>query len=234
MPKIEIITSIVGSKDAIREQPKSEAKYICYTDDLTMKTKTWELRPAYDRFTDPRRNSRIHKILIHKYSEADITMWIDGNIRLLKSPEEIIAEYLRPTDDMVQFLHGLRDCIYDESMVVAKLKLDDPEVIIEQAKYYEDHGYGKHKGLNAGYFIIRRNNKRTRALNDAWWADYCRFSRRDQLSLMPAIDKIGVQIHRIPEAWIIGENGGTTMGGITEIVSHAHKEGNFDNPNKNE
>jgi len=227
MLKIEVISSICGGKDKIREQPKSGAKYICYTDDLKMETKAWELRKAYDRFKDPRRNSRIHKILIHKYSDADITIWIDGNIRLLKSPEEIIAEHLRPTDDMVQFIHGLRDCIYDESITVAKLKLDDPEIIIEQAKHYEDSGDGKHKGLNSGYFIIRRNNKRTKALNEAWWADYCRYSRRDQLSLMPAIDKIGLQVNRIPEAWVIAEDGATTMGGITEVVRHLNDEGNW-------
>ncbi len=230
--KIEIITSICGNKDTLREnQPKSDAKYICYTDDPNLKSKMWEIRPAYNRFKDSRRNSRIHKILIHKYSDADITIWVDGNIRLLKSPEEIIAQHLKPTDDMVQFIHGARDCIYDESLTVAKLKLDDPEVIIEQAKHYEDSGYGKHKGLNCGYFIIRRNNKRTRALNEAWWADYCRYSRRDQLSLMPAIDKIGLQINRIPEAWIIGEKGETTMGGIAEIVSHLNFNGNFNGNN---
>lgn len=225
---IEIITSIVGDKDTIRDdQPIGKAKWICYTDNPNLKSKTWEIRLAYDRFKDPRRNSRIHKILIHKYSEADITIWIDGNIKLLKTPEEIIKQHLGEYDDMVQFIHGARDCIYDESITVAKLKLDDPEVIIEQAKYYEDRGYGKHKGLNCGYFIIRRNNERTHRLNEKWWSDYCRFSRRDQLSLMPAIDEIGLQINRIPEHWIIGENGSTTMGGIAEIVNHKNNEGNW-------
>ncbi len=56
---IEVISSITGSKDTIRDnQPQSNAKFICYTDNMQMETKTWELRPAYDRFKDPRRNSR--------------------------------------------------------------------------------------------------------------------------------------------------------------------------------
>lgn len=224
--KIEVLTSITGGKDTLREdQSKSNAKYICYTDQ-DLKSDTWEIRKAYDRFVDPRRNSRIHKIMIHKYSEADITIWIDGNIKLLASPEEIVAKHLREDDDMVQFIHGNRDCIYEEAIKVAKLGLDDVDVIIEQAKYYEDRGYGKHKGLNSGYFIIRRNNQRTRDLNEAWWADYCRFSRRDQLSLMPAIDKIGLQVNRIPEGWKL-VNREYVMGGICQIASHANFEGNF-------
>lgn len=226
MPTVEVITSITGGKDAVRDdQVVGNAKWICYTDKPT-ESKVWEMRPAYDKFKDPRRNSRIHKIMIHKYSTADITIWIDGNIKLLKSPEEIIAQHLGEYDDMVQFIHGSRDCIYDEAMTVAKLKLDDVETIIEQAKHYEDIGYGKGKGLNSGYFIIRRNNRRTHALNEAWWADYCRYSRRDQISLMPAIDKIGLQVNRIPEGWkVVGEE--YVMGGITSIANHLNFEGNW-------
>ncbi len=230
---IEIISSITGAKDSLREdQQWGNAKWICYTDNPELKSKHWEFRSAYDRFKDPRRNSRIHKILIHKYSEADITIWCDGNIKLLKTPEEIIAQHLGKYDDMVQFIHGARDCIYDEAMTVAKLKLDDPEVIIEQAKYYEDSGYGKHKGLNSGYFIIRRNNERTRRLNETWWADYCRFSRRDQLALMPSIEAVGLQVNRINEYWQILENGETSMGGVCSIQAHAQFEGNYNGQNK--
>ncbi len=81
---IEVITSITGDKDwLIDDQVKGDAKFICYTDNPNLKSKTWEIRPAYDKFKDPRRNSRIHKILIHKYSEADITIWADGNMQFM-------------------------------------------------------------------------------------------------------------------------------------------------------
>lgn len=230
MANIEVITSITEGKDRLREdQPKSSAKYIAYVDDPSVTSSIWEIKKACDLFKDPRRSSRIHKIMIHKYSDADVTIWIDGNIKLLISPEEIVEKYLGD-NDMVQFVHGIRDCVYDEATICAKLKLDDPELIIEQAKYYEDQGYGKHKGLNSGYFIVRKNNKRTRAMNEAWWADYCRFSRRDQISLMPAIDKIGLQVNRLYEGWVVDPNTGeTNMGGITSIENHKHYEGNWNN-----
>ncbi len=230
--RIEIITAITGGKDSLREdQPKSGAKYIAYVDGIDLPvSNTWEIRKAFDKFKDARRNSRVHKIMVHKYSDADVTIWIDGNIKLLLPPEEIVAKYLREDDDMVQFIHGARDCIYDEAIVCAKLGLDDPELIIEQAKYYEDSGYGKNKGLNSGYFIIRRNNRRTRDMNESWWADYCRFSRRDQISLMPAIDRAGIQINRIHEGWRVHESGQTVMGGVAAIQNHRHYEGNFNDP----
>jgi hypothetical protein len=72
---IEVISANYGGKDP----------------DLTYKYPVTMFKDEYKQFTDPRRNSRIHKILIHKYSDADYTIWIDANIRLIKSPEEIVA-----------------------------------------------------------------------------------------------------------------------------------------------
>lgn len=187
-------------------------------------------RDAYGKFKDPRRNSRIQKILPHKYLECDVSIYIDGNMKLLISPEEIVKRYMNGYD-MALFSHGARDCIYDEAIEVAKLKLDDPETIIEQAKYYEDHEYGKHKGLLQGGFIIRRHNERTERFNEAWWADYCRFSRRDQLSLMPAIDKSGVIVNKINEHWVDHYDGTAHIGDIIEMGSHQDLSGNFNDPN---
>jgi hypothetical protein len=222
---IEVITSITGDKDWLRnDHVPSGAKFTAYTD-RPYESKIWEIKPAYNKFTDPRRNSRIHKILIHKYSKADVTIWVDGNMRFVVPPEEIVEKYLTGYD-MAMFQHGARDCIYDEALTCAKLGLDDPEIIIEQAKHYEDNEYGKHKGLCSGYFIIRRNNQKTRNMNEFWWADYCRFSRRDQISLMPAIDKAGVNINIIPEVWVQGD-GYASMGGVVTIRHHKHFEGNF-------
>lgn len=227
--KIEVITSIVGDKDWIRDDHSpSGVDFTAFVDKL-YDTKVWKLKKAYDKFTDPRRNSRIHKIMIHKYSDADVTIWVDGNMRFVAPPEEIVEKYLQDYD-MVMFQHGTRDCIYDEAMTCAKLKLDDPELVIEQAKHYEDEEYGKHKGLCSGYFIIRRNNQKTRDLNEFWWADYCRYSCRDQISLMPAIEKSGVNINIIPEKWVQHE-GFASMGGMVAITHHKNKTGNFDDPN---
>lgn len=210
---ITLYTSITNSKDT---PPQQDYPITVFND-------------TYDKFKDPRRNSRIQKIMPHKYFDSEYTIYLDGNMKLLISPEEVIERYMQGYD-MALFAHGRRDCIYDEALECARLKLDDPEAIIEQAKYYEDHEYAKHKGLLQGGFIVRRNNARTQAFNEAWWADYCRFSRRDQLSLMPAIDKSGVIVNRINEHW--KEVYGTAyIGDILEMQPHKSLEGNFNDPN---
>lgn len=222
---IECITSITNSKDKLRDdQIKGSAIWTAFMD-TPQETSIWNIKSAYDKFKDPRRNSRIHKILIHKYSDADVTIWMDGNTKLLVSPDEIVNRYLL-NYDMVMFPHGSRDCIYDEAITCAKLGLDDPEIIIEQAKHYEDNEFAKHKGLCSGYFIVRRNNERTRLFNEYWWADYCRYSRRDQIALMPALDKAQISINIPPLNWQQYGNA-ASMGGVVAMHHHSHTEGNF-------
>lgn len=208
--KIILYTCITENKDPVIEQDFPIVRFI----------------DSYDKFKDGRRNSRIQKILPHKYLDCDFSIYIDGNRKLLISPEEIVKRYMDGYDVAI-FKHALRDCIYDEAIEVAKLKLDDPELIIEQAKYYEDHHYAKHKGLNEAGFIVRRHNKRVEAMNEAWWADYCRFSRRDQLSLMPAIDKSGVVVNSLDYPYNFLPDGSAIRAGIISIVSHLNFEGNF-------
>lgn len=210
MDNITLYTCITGGKDTPVEQDWTITRFI----------------DSYDKFKDPRRNSRIQKMMPHKYFNTEYSIYIDGNMKLLISPEEVIKRYMKGYD-IAFFRHGVRDCIYDEAIAVAKLGLDDVEAIIEQAKHYEDIGYGKHKGLLQGGFIVRKNNKKVQDFNEAWWADFCRYSRRDQLSLMPALDKVGLVVNMIDEYWVQDYQGKAWIGGVLEMGMHKNLEGNF-------
>lgn len=218
--KITVLSSITDGKDGrLDEQVKGNAEFIMFSDVITP-SDTWKVLSCYDKFKDPRRNSRIHKILPHTYCNTEYSIWIDGNIKLLVTPEELIEKYLKDHDIAV-FKHPVRNCIYDEAMECAKRGLDDPENIIEQAKFYEDNGYAKNKGLCECGVIIRRHTKKVQQLNEAWWAEYSRFSRRDQISFMYAVDKVGIRVNVIPDQFI-EKDGRYTRGGIIEIIPHKH------------
>ena len=200
MSSITVFTSITASKDnLIEDQCKGNAKFVAFTD-RPIESKTWEVRPVYDRFKSDRRNSRIVKMLPHLYCDTEYSIWIDGSSRLLITPEEIVERFLKE-HDIGLFKHPSRDCLYDEAIVCAKWKLDDPEVIIEQVKTYEDKGFAKHKGLCECGFIVRRHTPEVEAFNNAWWAEYCRYSCRDQISFMHAIDSVGIRINAIKIGW---------------------------------
>ena len=219
MANITVITSITGGKDGLQEkQNKGTARFVAYTD--AEKSDTWELRKPYDKFTSARRNSRVYKMLPHQFVDTEYSIWIDGNIRLLKTPDELVETYLKD-HDIAMFPHPGRSCLYDEAMVCAKAHLDDPEVIIEQVKKYEDDGFAKQKGLFECSLIIRRHTPEIETLNNAWWSEYCRHSVRDQISFPYVLDKTAVHVQPIvPNYWIQGNDGEMNRGNIATYIAH--------------
>lgn len=228
MQSITVITSIVGGKDDLQEEQKRSRngtdKFIAYLE-TPVKSKTWEVRTAYDKFKDPRRNSRIHKMLVHQYCDTEYSIWIDGGITLLKSPEELIKRYL--TDhDIALFKHPKRTCLYGEAIKAAKAHLDDPEIIIEQVKKYEDEGFAKDKGLYECGVIIRRHSKKVIELDNFWWSEYCRHSTRDQISFPFAVDNVGIRVNGLDMHWRIAPSKLFALrGDFIKIVPHNPTEG---------
>lgn len=123
-------------------------------------------------------SSKIYKILSHKFFKDDITFWIDGNIFLLKEPEELVQEWLGEAD-MAVFEHNHHWTIYQEVDVIRKMFKSRPWIYEEakdQIKEYPD------MKLSMCGLIIRRNNDRVNAFNEAWWSEICVHGQRDQLS----------------------------------------------------
>ncbi len=218
---VTVITSICGAKDNLPEgNIKGGATWVAYLDQTMMPISAdWNIRPAYNRFTSPRRNSRAHKILAHEFCNTEYSIWMDGNMKLLVTPELLIEKYLK-NHDIAVFKHPNRDCIYDEALVCAKARLDDPEAIIEQVKKYEDDGFPRHRGQAECGLIIRRHTPKIEAFNNMWWAEYCRHSVRDQISFMYTIDRLGVRVNIIDEPYVKAEGTSYTRGGIIKIGDH--------------
>lgn len=212
-----VYTSIVGGKDnIIHDQPKGNAKWVAFTD-FDFKSDTWEREEAYNKFTSPRRNSRVPKILAHQFVDTDYSLWIDGNLRLLLPPERLLI-YLKD-HDIAMFKHPARNCLYDEAIECAKHSLDDPETIMSQMKKYAKEGFGKNRGLCEGGFILRRHTEKVEQFNNAWWSEYSRHSVRDQVSMFYALDKAGLKINQI-DLQFINDNGRLIRGGVVEMVNH--------------
>jgi hypothetical protein len=197
---ITILTSITGGKDNVREdQCNKVGKFVAYTDTWqTDKSDIWTFKPAPDVFVDPRRNSRIPKILPHQYVDTEYSIWLDGNIAL-KVPANYLVDWYLKDYDFAVFGHPTRGCLYDEALVCAQRGLDAPEKIIEQVTAYEKREFAKNKGLGECGVLIRRHTKKMEEFNNYWWSEYCRHSRRDQISFPYVVDKLGMRVN-----WIQG------------------------------
>lgn len=183
--KIIVVTARTGGRDALRDdQVTAGATFIAYVDE-PVETAVWDQRPVCRTFNSHRRNSRIHKILIHQYVDAAYSLWMDANVSLRVPAEQLVDEWLGH-HDIAMFKHRTRDCMYDEAEVCAKLELDDPKLILEQRDTYHGRGFPRSLGLGEASVILRRHTAGVRNFNNAWWAEYCRFSVRDQISVMVA------------------------------------------------
>lgn len=169
---IQVYTAIAGEKDPPRQDIKVFSEY--------------------DKFTSPVMNAKIYKILPHKFLDCDISIWLDGNIFLKVSPEQLVEEWLGDAD-MALLRHYRGKDIYWEAMMLNKMfKGRTPHVrdeVNQQIEYYEKNGKipGK-KEMAMGGMIIRRHIPIVNQFNEAWWAEICRFSQRDQLSF-PVVRK---------------------------------------------
>lgn len=210
--RIAIYTSITNGKDSLKDPPvQDDVDQILFTDrPADHATSTWSVRPSCQLFVDPRRNSRVHKILAHQYLPGhDYSLWIDGSIRLLASARSLVDTHLADAD-IALFRHSERDCLYEEATICADAGHDDPSVLAEQVAQYRDAGYPEHAGLNECAVILRRHNTRTAAFNDAWWSEYCRHSCRDQVSVnyvLRGLRGISVRVATLPGS-IRGDNPG--------------------------
>lgn len=200
--KIAVYTAITAGKDALKDPPIHEGvDQIFFTDrpqDHAGSAPAWDVRPACNLFADPRRNSRAHKLLAHQYlPEYDYSLWIDGSIRLLASARELVDAHLRDAD-VAMFRHPARSCLYVEAAGCANAGSDHRHIFEAQVAAYRRAGYPPDNGLNECTVILRRHNNATAAFNEAWWAEYCRHSCRDQVSVNYVERKTGVRIALLP------------------------------------
>jgi len=176
---ITVYTSVTGDKDTLMEDQNTKgANFVAFTD---KQSDCWDVRKPYDHFKDNRRNSRIAKIMPHLFFNSTYSVYLDGNITLKVPAQQLIDEFLKDKDIAV-FRHVGRDCVYEEAQACMALGKGDKYELAEQVRSYAQLGHKEHAGLCECGVIIRRHTPRIAELNEKWWAQYCRYSDRDQMS----------------------------------------------------
>lgn len=150
----------------------------------------WKVKQATGIFSDPRRNARYHKA--KPEFDSLFSIWIDGTVTLVKSPQWLIDNELGDCD-MAVFRHMERDCLYDEAKECIKLNKDKREVIEKQVARYQQEKYPAGNGLASTRMVIRRNTPAVRRFNKLWLEEIIHYSLRDQISFNYCVWKAGVR-----------------------------------------
>jgi len=191
-----LYTAIFGGSDRIRPPGPIPAGWraVCFTDSGASGAGGWELRaPMLGSETSPR-SARAHKLLPHRlFPDAEVSLWIDGNISVHCDLDRVVEGYLHDAD-LALHRHRDRDCVYEEGAMCIELGKDDEERIGSQLRGYERRGHPRHAGLYATGVLLRRHTEAVRRLGERWWAEVEAGSHRDQLSAPVAIAAIGLPV----------------------------------------
>ena len=215
MMKIVVYTAIIGQIDrlwSVCPTVRGKATYVCFSDILRkeaglwsgkqLSTKapsvssTWKIHQVKQQWS-PRRTARHYKCLPHRYlPDADVWIWVDGNVRLTISPEEAVRQWLQ--SDLATFNHPYRSCLYSEAAFCAKYRIDIPTVLNTQTDKYRVKKMPARWGLAETRCVIRRNTPAIREFNEAWWAEIEHGSFRDQVSFPFVCWSKGIRWATIP------------------------------------
>ncbi|UWU51561.1 glycosyltransferase [Limnospira platensis] len=201
--KIIVYTCNFGNYESVKEplavDPRVE--YILFTDRKDIKSQTWKVVNIEDNLGDPRRTSRLPKILPHKYlPQHDISVYIDSSLEL-KTPDVLkMVEECMEGHEIALYKHYKRNCVYDEINYVMNSKdrvVVNKDLCLRTIKKYKEINYPKNNGLFENAFIFRSNTTPIKHLNNLWWNDYEHGSERDQFTLMYALFLTGIKPNTI-------------------------------------
>ena len=210
--KIIVYTCNFGNYESVKEPIfyDSNAEYILFTDNENITCKYWKIIVIKEVLKDPRRLSRLPKILPHKYlPEHDYSVYIDSSMEIkAKNIHDLVSKCLRGSD-LALYRHSERNCVYKEIDFCKKSKYRNVDAYIcdNTVDSYKKLNYPANNGLFENGFIVRANNNKTKLLNEQWWKEYLNSSERDQFTfmlalykqnMMPNTIKVGKQMRKNP------------------------------------
>ncbi len=206
---IYVYTSILSGWDNLRPPLIAcdpDVRFICFTNVPNLpRVDPWEYRPLYD-VGQACRTARVPKILPHLMlpSDAEFSIYHDGNFQLKQRPGAMLAELLA-THDWAAHMHPCRSCIYDEAKVLLDEKIGTAELVSAEIARYREFDYPERNGLWANGLLVRRHSPAVIALCERWWALYSIGCERDQLSFPVArhlesvpVRTINAQVYQSP------------------------------------
>lgn len=199
--KNALYTCITGNYDGLIQHKyiSPDWDYLCFTDQenlLAQKTVGhWQIKPLRHNTVNPQLTGRWHKIhphvLLPEYNQC---LYLDGNINVL-SP--YLFECVKIKQDQYifgQFIHPVRDCIYDEISACLAGKKENKAKLQNVKNLLLQNHFPAHWGLSeTGILFRKQNDPLCIKIMDEWWFMLENYSVRDQVSLMYILWKNNLQ-----------------------------------------
>lgn len=156
-------TAITGNRDPARTD------ILCFTD------------RDFGKFISPCMNAKIFKVLAHQFLRADVSIWMDGYVRM-KKDKQVFVDMMGDADLLI-FTHPRKKNIREHARDIQGARPHQAQFVEQQIQEYLRNGLNPEDGVYWGGFLVRRHTDATRDFNRRWWEEICRWSERDQISL---------------------------------------------------
>ncbi|WP_250182248.1 glycosyltransferase domain-containing protein [Aeromicrobium fastidiosum] len=195
-------SALFGSYEKLNEQPvadKSDLRFVCFTDNPTLESDTWELHVVKPRFPwDPTRSARELKILGHpEILEYRTSLWIDNRVQLAMPPELFLPTFIRDAEISLP-LHSFRETVREEFYAVLQHGFDRAERVREQLHHMTTHQ--PEVLTQQPYWTAILARQHGPSMQDAmtdWMFHVLRHSRRDQLSVNAILNRSSLTVNAL-------------------------------------
>jgi len=193
MSGLVVYTAIIGDGYELPSTPAGDSTpYYCFTDQEALNPNGWSIIQVDPWFpADEVRSAREIKIRAHRHLQTvERSIYIDPSIQLTVRASDV-WRFMLPDDsaDAAFFRHSFRTTVAEEFGAVLLRGLDDASVLAEHYRAVErcEPEILEQQPVISG--IVARSHSRAPTIDamERWFSLVCRYSRRDQLSLLSAL-----------------------------------------------
>tara|TARA_Y100000991_G_scaffold214492_1_gene202348 strand:+ start:612 stop:1511 length:900 start_codon:yes stop_codon:yes gene_type:complete len=205
--EIIIYTVLIGSNEGLNRQPQikySKYRHVCLTDNKNLTSKDWEI-VQINRILpqDSYRSQRHLKLRAHiTFPSYKYSLYFDNTIVFKVKIEDFIKGILKDKiikDNEPFFIapyHSYRRDLLSEFKVCSQYNLDNNQRIYEQLNDYikTKKEILKQKPYLGGILLRNHNHEEIINHSEIWFSHICKYTRRDQLSLLHSAYQANIKI----------------------------------------
>ena len=185
-----VYTGLFGNYESLNEiscERSPSTRYVCFTDNAQLRSTTWEIVVTHEN-SDPITASRRVKFFGHRFFPRGVrTLYVDNTVRLRTDGSVILNDWLK--DENLAFMkHYSRANLRNEFFACSVYGMDEQKLLFRQFQAY-CKSFPRIMGEEVywGGMIAKVNCDPIDRLMNVWYEEYCKFSKRDQLSLKVAL-----------------------------------------------
>lgn len=189
-PKVVVYTVIFDGYDAVFPVKRRDESFdhVLISDREAPQGSGWQSLTAPPEIADfnSAQKNRWCKFFPHRiFPDHDISVYIDGNIQLLKPLHELVSGFRMQGAGMGLFKHPVRQSVAEElqaCLALGKLSAGAARIVTERLEQYESADLNRNPLTENGVIFRSHHAPHLDETMTQWWSEYNRVGR-DQIAL---------------------------------------------------